>query len=49
VETAGSIGRGLLAVDWRNLSTPAPIANIVTEVDFERFLALLQASLEERR
>jgi purine nucleosidase len=49
VETAGSIGRGLLAVDWRGLSTSAPNANIVTEVDFERFLALLQASLEERR
>ncbi len=49
VETAGSIGRGLLAVDWRNLSAPAPIANIVTEVDFERFLSLLQFSLEERR
>ena len=49
VETAGSIGRGLLAVDWRGLSTSAPNANIVTEVDFERFRSLLQASLEERR
>lgn len=49
VETAGSIGRGLLAVDWRGSSTPAPIANIVTEVDFERFLSLLESSLEERR
>ena len=49
VETAGSIGRGLLAVDWRGLSGPAFNANIVTEVDFERFLTMLAASLAERR
>lgn len=47
VETAGKVGRGLLAVDWRSLSKTN--ANIVTEIYFDRFLARLQASLEERR
>lgn len=49
VETAGQVGRGMLAVDWHGLSTSAPNAHIVTEVDFEKFLNQLQASLEERK
>ena len=49
VETAGKIGRGLLAVDWRGLSAAGPNARIVTEIDFDRFQSLLQESLAERR
>lgn len=49
VETGGKIGRGLLAVDWRGLSASAPNTHVVTEIDFDRFLNRLQASLEERR
>ena len=46
VETSGTIGRGLMAVDWYQTTGQSANAEVVLEVDFEAYKQLLNDSLK---
>lgn len=44
IETRGALGRGLIAIDWYNQTQKKPNAHVVTEINYQKFLELLEYS-----